>query len=369
VSPLLGGALTAWLGVGLAYRWLAMHCFSRLCHLGESPPDSAPPEGALAALRPLHGAPASFASCLESLLRAAGAARLRVVLGAESGADPAAEAAARWIQRYPGVRAELRIGPGPRGSNRKVANLVQMAQGLDADLLLLSDADVRVPPDYVAHVTGPFKDTDVGLVTGPYRSVPGRSVASRVDALVTNTHFVPSTCVAARFEGVHFGLGASIAVRADALAEAGGFEALLELASDDYWLARRVEAAGFRLAWCPRLVDHVLEDDGWRRALRRHLRWARAVRSSRPLGYLGQVAVLGTLPALLLAASGPLGWLAPLVWWGAQAALAWPRRRLLGLRAGDLALLPLADAVAALCWAGGLVGAPEPPEHSGARAA
>ena len=240
-----------------------------------------------------------------------------------------------------------------------------MAEGLDADLLLLSDADVRLPPDYVARVTRPFKEPEVGLVTGPYRSVPGRSLASRLDALVTNTHFLPSTCVAARFEGVHFGLGASIAVRGEALARAGGFAALLDLAADDYWLARRIEDAGFTLAWTPLMVEHVLEDDGWRRVLRRQLRWARVVRSSRPLGYFGSSPSSARVPALLLAAAGGIGWLAPFAWWGAQAALAWRRRALLGLAAGDLALLPAVDLLAALCWAGGLVGSPEPPEHAG----
>lgn len=363
MSALWVGALLAWLAVALGYRGFAMRSLSRLCDPGSRTPDAAPPEGVLVALRPLRGAPGAFEPCLESLLRAAAAAGARVVLGAESEADPAAGAAARVLARWPAARAELRVAPGPAGSNRKVANLVQMSEGLDADLLLLTDADVRVPPDYVAQVTRSFKDGDVGLVTGPYRSVAGRSLASRVDALVTNGGFVPSACAAIRIEGLHFALGASIALRAEALAKAGGFEALLDVASDDYALARRVEQAGFRLAWNPALVDHVLEDEGWRRVLRRQLRWARVTRSSRPLGYAGQLAVQGALPALLLAAGTAAGWLAPIVWWGVQAALLWPRRRLLGVRAADLALLPAADALATLCWAGGLAGAARPPER------
>jgi ceramide glucosyltransferase len=287
------------------------------------------------------------------------------VLGVESADDPAAQGAARVAARLPEARAELRIAAGPPGANRKVANLIQMAAGLEADLLLLSDADVRVPRDYLARATRAFKDSDVGLVTGPYRSVPAASLVSRLDALVTNTHFLPSACVAARFEGVHFGLGASIALRGEALARAGGFEALLHLAADDYGLARGVESAGYRLAWTPMMVEHVLEDDGWRRSLRRHLRWARVVRSQRALGYFGQLAVQGPVPVLLLAAawlaSGGPGWLVPLVWWGAQLAEVWRCRAPLALRAGDLALLPAADLLAVLVWAGGLVGSPEPP--------
>jgi ceramide glucosyltransferase len=364
MSAWASAALGVWLLAGLVYRAVAMRSLAKLCDAGDAAADPVPPAGALVALRPLHGAPPGFASCLASLLRAAETAGVRVVLGAESAGDPAVAAAEAVLAGFPRAAAELRVAPGPPGANRKVANLVQMARGQDADLLLLTDADVRLPPDYVARVTRPFKEPEVGLVTGPYRSVPAGSVASRVDALVTNAHFLPSTCVAARFEGVHFALGASIALRGEALSAAGGFEALLDRAADDYWLARRIEAAGFRLAWTPLVVEHVLQDDGWRGTLRRQLRWARVVRSSRPLGYFGQLAILGTLPALGLAAGGGLGWLAPLAWWGAQAALAWRSRRLLALRAADLALLPAADLLAVLCWAGGLVGSPEPPEHA-----
>jgi ceramide glucosyltransferase len=356
-------ALWVWLGVALAYRWFAMRSLSLLCDGSRAPAELVPPDGEVVALRPLHGRPAGFASCQESLLRAAERTGARAVFGVEDAADPAAPALRAILARRPGARAELRVARGPAGANRKVANLIQLSAQIEAELLLLTDADVRVPPDYVARMTPAFKDGEVGLVTSPYRSVPANSVASRLDALVTNTHFVPSTCVAARLEGIHFALGASIAVRSAALARSGGFEALLDLAADDYGLAAQVERAGYRIAWAPVVVEHVLEDEGFARALRRQLRWSRVVRGSRPVGYLGQLFVLGALPALALAAAGgAAGLLAPLAWWGAQLAHLWLRRALLALEPVDLALAPLADLLAVAIWAGGIVGSPEPPE-------
>jgi ceramide glucosyltransferase len=360
-------ALAVWLGIALVYRWFALRSLTLLCD-GSRPPDEAvPPGGEVVALRPLHGAPAGFESCQESLLRAADRAGVRVVFGVEDSSDPAAAAAARVTARHAGARAELRVAPGPPGRNRKVANLIQLSRGVEADLLLLTDGDVRVPPDYVARMTPAFKDGEVGLVTGPYRSVPAGGIASRLDALVTNAHFVPSTCAAARLEGVHFGLGASIAVRREALERGGGFAALLPLAADDYGLAAQVEKAGYRIAWAPVMVEHVLEKEGLLRALARQLRWSRVVRGSRPLGYLGQLFVLGPVPALLLLATGGvLGALAPVVWWGGLVAHLWRCRSLLALEPLDLALAPLADLLAVAIWAGGIVGSPEPPDSTAA---
>jgi ceramide glucosyltransferase len=243
--------------------------------------------------------------------------------------------------------------------NAKMGNLIQMLDGVDADLLLLSDADIAVPEDYVARLTSPFKNGDVGLVTCPYRSVPAAGLASRLDALVTNLHFLPSACLATRLEGLHFALGATIAVRERALAAAGGFARLLDTPADDFLLARHVEEAGWRLAWSPMIVDHLLEPEGFVAAARRHLRWARVVRHTRPLGYLGQIVTHGSVPALLLAASGAGVWL-PLGWWALESVGLWRRRGILALRASDLALIPVADLLAFGVWLGGTLGRARP---------
>jgi ceramide glucosyltransferase len=206
----------------------------------------------------------------------------------------------------------------------------------------------------------------VGLVTFPYRSVPDSSLASRTEALITNTHFLPSVAMALELEGLHFALGASIGVRREALERAGGLEALLEVCGDDYEMARNIERAGYRLELIPLVLEHLLEGAGWNEAASRQLRWARVVRNERPIGYLGQIVTHGSIPALALgalaafSAAGPAGWLLPVSWWGAQAASLWRRRRVLALRASDILLLPVVDVAAFLIWAGGFFGRPRP---------
>jgi len=285
-----------------------------------------------------------------------------VIVGCSSAGDPVLPIVELVRERWSEVASTLRIGQGPAGPNRKVSNLIQMDRGDASDILVLCDADVRVPPDFLARITAPFADARVGLATCPYVSVPSTGMSSRVDALITNTHFIPSTCLAVRLEGLHFGLGAAIAVRRSGLSASGGFEALLGEAADDYFIAHNVERAGWTLAWVPVFVEHVLDDEGWRRALARHLRWAGTMRALRPLGYCGVVATHGLVPALSAAlAIGPMGAWFPITWWIAEIALAWPVRRTLGLSTADWILLPLADVAAFATWAGGFVARPSPP--------
>jgi ceramide glucosyltransferase len=379
VSAAVGAAFGAWLAIALVYRALALRSVDHALRGAPGSGHDAPPPGEVVLVRPLRGAGAGLEPCLESLFGAAGASGVRVRAGLAHASDPAAAVFARAADRHPSVSAELRVGHGPAGVNRKLANLAQATADLEAEVLVLSDADVRLPRDFVPRMVRAFKDGDVGLVTCLYHSVPATrvpaarasmtglvSLVSRLDALITNTHFVPGVCAALRLEGLHFALGASIAVRREALAAAGGFEALLESAADDFLLARNVERAGWRLAFEPLVVEHLLEAEGARAALRRHLRWARVARSVRPGGYAGQIVTHGAAPALGLALAsllgvGPaLGGVAPLAWWLLQVPSLWRRRTALGLDARDLALVPLADLAALAIWAGGLVGRARP---------
>jgi len=358
--------LLAWLAAASVYRWLALRAVDAHLKPRASKAEAVPPSGEVVLLRPLRGAGRWLESCLESLWSAASLSHTRVVLGVADPRDPALPIVRRGLAAAKRPPTQVRIGPGPAGVNRKMANLIQMTEGLKGEILLFSDADVRVPVDYVDRAIAPFKETEVGLVTFPYRSVPGSSLASRIEALVTNTHFLPSVAMALELEGLHFALGASIAVRREALEHAGGLETLLGVCADDYRMARNVEEAGYRLELVPLMLEHLLEGAGWRDAASRQLRWARVTRAERPRGYLGAGITHGAIPALAVGAAtalggvGAAGGLLPIAWWAAQAAGLWSRRRILALRGSDLLLLPFVDVAAFLVWLGGLFGRPRP---------
>jgi len=358
--------LVTWLVAAGVYRWLALRAVEAKLKPRASRAEAVPPSGEVVLLRPLRGAGQWLESCLESLWNAADLSRTRVVVGATDPLDPALRIVREALAAEHRPPTQVLVAPGPAGLNRKMANLIQMSEGLKAEILLFSDADVRVPDDYVDRAIVPFKETEVGLVTFPYRSVPDSSLANRTEALITNTHFLPSVAMALEIQGLHFALGASIGVRREALERAGGLEALLDVCGDDYEMARNIERAGYRLELVPLMLEHHVEGAGWHDSASRQLRWARVTRAERPRGYLGQGITHGAIPALALGAvaafsgAGAAGWLIPAAWWAAQAAGLWRRRGILAVRSADLLLLPLVDVAAFLVWAGGCFGRPRP---------
>jgi ceramide glucosyltransferase len=244
------------------------------------------------------------------------------------------------------------------GANRKISKLIGMLPEAHGEIIVLTDGDIAVPSGYLEAILAPFDDPTVGIVTCPYRSVGGRSIPTRIDVILTNAGFLPSLALAERLEGMRFALGATIAVRRRVLEAIGGLEPLLDILADDWAIADRTRRAGYRIVLAPLLLDHCVGAGGWPAVWQRHRRWARTARTVRPAGYAGTILTHGWLPALGLAMLG--GGMTASFCLGAYAlvrvaGVAVNARRT-GLGAGDLLLLPLADAIAVALYFGGLLG-------------
>jgi len=344
------GLLVLWLAAAIAYQIASQVALARFLGRRRNPVRPLP---TCTILRPLRGANSQTEANLDRLL-AIGAP---VVIGVEDTGDAAVDAARRAAERHPTTRMTLCIGPAPDGLNRKVANLSRMLKEARGEIVIVTDGDVATPHGYLESVLAPFEDPDVGLATCPYRSVGGTSLAERVDVLLTNTGFLPSVAVAERLEGARFALGATIAVRRTILDAVGGFAPLADLLADDHALAARVIEAGHRTVLVPLLLDHHVDRAGIGDVWRRHIRWARTMRSVRPGGYAGTLVTHGLAPASALATiGGAAGIGAALMWLLVRTGGVFILRRQLKLKPRDLLLLPAADLLALALYFGGFMG-------------
>jgi ceramide glucosyltransferase len=194
----------------------------------------------------------------------------------------------------------LVINPAQHGPNQKVSNLINAFPQAKHDIIIVCDSDISVEPDYLTSVTAHFSDPQVGLVTSLYRTSEVTGIATALEATGFTAEMIPNVLVARQLEGLTFALGASMAVRREALGTIGGFEALASYLADDYQLGNKIHKAGWKIVLDGCFVESVIKSDNLMPVLARQLRWARTMRVSRPGGYFASGITL-PFPAALLA--------------------------------------------------------------------
>lgn len=299
---------------------------------------SATPSGArVLVIRPCAGNDPWLEDALTSLAGARHGFTLRCRLAVADASDPAFAIAQRAASRLTGAGLDAAVVlTAARAPNRKAAQLaaVTAAEEGTFDAVIVADGDVDLTGvDLDALIAPLLARLDHGAVWAPPVEVaPPRTLGDRASAalLSASLHAFP---ILARLDRGGL-VGKLFAVRADALAEIGGFGALARHLGEDMELARRLRARGRAVEAAPFVARSLSAGRTWDQAEERFGRWLTVIRAQRP-------ALLPSYPLLFLAT-------APIL---ALGALAAPSP--LALAAALLALLPrLAVALVASAAAG-----------------
>ncbi len=258
-------------------------------------PESAPP---VTILKPVRGLEPGLAENCRSFCRQDYPV-YQVIFGVADPRDPAIPVLQQVLEDSPGNRHRLVIEPETCGPNRKVSLLQQMLSFAAHEIVVISDSDVRVGPDYLRHTAPPFLDETVGLVTCLYRGEGAKSCGARLEAWAIDDAFAPSVMAAYAIEGVTFAFGSTLAIRRSILEKAGGFAPFAEFLADDYHLAQEARRQGYRLLLSDYPVACVLGRSRFPEVFERLVRWCRTNRTSRPIGYLLYGVSHGTIFSIL----------------------------------------------------------------------
>ncbi len=351
---LLGAAALVLSAIGSAYAIAAGVFAGRLSSRPASGGGTPPP---LTLLKPLCGAEPGLRANLESFLVQDYAGPVQLVLGVQDPADPALEVAQALRRDHPQADIAVVVDPRVHGANRKVSNLLNMLAAATHPVLVLSDADIAVRPDYLARVTQALAEPGVGAVTCYYRGEARAGAASRMAAMGVSYGFLPNVIL-----GVALGLakpcmGSTIAIRRETLQRIGGFEALNEVLMDDYDIGRAVRGLGETVALPPFLVDHGCSEASLGDVWAHEMRWAVTVRMIDPLGHLGSAVTHALAWALIgtaLLAGAPIAWPTVLL---ALASRLWLKARIDRAgraSSGPAILLPLRDIMSFAIFCGSL---------------
>jgi ceramide glucosyltransferase len=291
-------------------------------------------------LKPLKGSDSTTKDSLRSWFTQDYSGPTQILFGVASASDSVCAIVRELMSECAAKDAQLLICAPLAGANAKVSKLVEMERSAKHDILVISDADVSVPCDFLANLvvhlssspgregmgegnhdflqppTQPTRDAclhqptvllqaETGLVNCFYRLANASTPAMQWEAVAINADFWSQVLQAQSLKPLDFAMGAVMATRKKQLAEIGGFAALADCLADDYQLGNRIAKKGYRIAISTVPVECWSEPMSWAAVWKHQLRWARTIRVCQPLPYFFSILSNPTLWPLLWLAIKP----------------------------------------------------------------
>jgi ceramide glucosyltransferase len=274
----------------------------------------------LTLLKPVHGSEPGLEAHLATFFEQ-DYPEYEILFCARTENDAGLETARRVAARYPNIAAKfLSTGGEPDYINAKVASLELMEAEAAYEILVISDSDVRVSPDYLRAVALPFADEKVGAMCCPYRGVAAEGgFWARLEAVGMSVEMTSGVLVARMMEGMQFVLGPTMAFRRDAIRRMGGFAVTADYCADDFVLGNETFKLGQTVVLSTHAIDHMVINSTLWPSLKHQVRWMKSTRFSRPKGHFGTALTFG-LPFGILAWAAA-AWIGH-PWWG-LAVFAW----------------------------------------------
>jgi len=354
--PALQWALLFPVGGGSLYALLCLAAVLRLrvgAGRARAGPDFSPP---VTVLKPIHG----LEKGLEENLRSTCVQdypEFQVIFSVQRKDDPALPLLHRLQQEFGSAKVEVVVDDAQIAPNGKIRNLLGALPRARYPVLVISDSDVRLRPDYLGTIVPLLAEPGVGCACTFYKAVGAQTWYEALEQLTLNADFVPSLVFASWSGASRFVLGASTALSSSVLAEIGGLSALSDYLVEDFEMGRRILAAGKRIAVAPYFVDTMVDLRSPRQWWNHQVYWDQNTRAANPWGFLGTLLVRSVPFALLFAAVrlfDPLG-LKVLAFALAVRLLAAGACLRFGLGDGrsvrSLGLLPLRDLAGLVSWA------------------
>jgi ceramide glucosyltransferase len=314
----------------------------------------------LSLLKPLHGSEPGLEAHLASFFEQ-DYPLYEILFCARSSDDTGLETARRVSARYPQIPVQFFSTGEPPYINAKVRSMELMEEAAAYEILVISDSDVRVTPDYLRAVALPFADKRVGAMTCPYRGVAAEGgLWARLEAVGMSVEMTAGVLVARMMEGMQFTLGPTMAFRRDAIHCMGGFRVTSDYCADDFVLGNETWKLGQTVVLSHHPIDHMVINSSFLQSMKHQVRWMKSTRFSRPKGHFGTALTFSVPFGLLgLAVATAMG-----RWGAGLALLAWSvaTRLALSIAVGNwvvrdrnwfglLVLYPIRDLMGFCFWA------------------
>jgi ceramide glucosyltransferase len=263
---------------------------------------------------------------------------------------------AKLTADFPQCCIRVLYGSGRVATNDKVAKLARLVNDAAHEVVVISDSDVRVRPDYLRRMTAPLRDPKVGAATCFYVPTEVATLTDHLQSVGMMSDFYAGILVAWQLDGVKFALGPTIATTRARLNGFGGYPELENRPADDLLVGRLIAEQGFEVVLLNYSIETVCDYASLRDLLLKRLRWIVVMRHMRPWGHLGLLLTQGLPWSLAAVALHPtaavaLGYLGGYLM--LRIAMTWIIG-MHGLRQSGLwkqmPLIPVWDAVSFAIW-------------------
>lgn len=282
---------------------LALHALGAWATVRQSTQKHAEPTTfpALTLLKPIKGLEEELEQNLRSFFDQRYPAPLSIVFSSTESDDPGLLAARRVAREYPDARVQFVISDASFGQNPKVSNLAGALHAAEHDLVLQTDANVRLRPGYLTAVVSELLSLRASLTGALVAGSGERSWGAALENVQLSTFTTPAICLAYRAFKIPCVIGKSILFRKSELTSVGGLECVKDVLAEDFVLGQVYLRAGKRVALSGLTVDNINTTTSLRRFADRHTRWLQMRAVVHVPGFIADLLSNAALFALIAA--------------------------------------------------------------------
>ena len=209
-----------------------------------------------------------------------------VVFCVEGRDDPSVPVIERIIEEYPDRDVRLIFSdPEDARSVGKLKNMIAGYAHSSYEVVIFSDSDAQVPPNFLRETVACTEITKIGLGFGAQAYEGAQNWAAALMAVTANAFVLrlASMCLFGAFDGA---VGTTMVARKEVIEQAGGLEQFGRQIADDLPLARAIRDKGYQihlLKQPARIIHRNYSFEGWWSHLHR---WMVTIRCYWPNNFL-----------------------------------------------------------------------------------
>ncbi len=236
-------------------------------------------------LKPLAGIDEALQSNLESFT-SLDWPDYELLLGVTSVDDPAYAVACDFLRAHPNSPARIILTDPQGAQNPKVAQLLCLERRCSGTILVISDSNVRVRPNYLRSLIRELSRPRMAMVSSAIVGTQERSTGAALTNLQLSGYLSPGVLALQALTGQVITVGKSMAIRRRVLSSLGGFARVANVLAEDEMLGRLFTQAGYEIGVCVEPIENPNVHADVTQFVDRQLRWCKLRRRIAPLAFL-----------------------------------------------------------------------------------